>query len=238
MRTRKPLPQRQTWQGNRYQSPDRPRSLPKRLIHWILRRRRLVSALLLCAAAALTVQQLTPPSADTSLVLVAARDLPAGHALATADLLEVRLSPQAVPDGSLARLPTSSWTGSHVSAPVRRGQIMTDASLLGKQLLIGAPPGSQAVPLRLTDASTVQLLKPGQLVNVVLSSADSMDGPRKDQLLASSVPILWTPSISANTGGLLPTQDTDGLVVVAATPEQAQVLAGAAARGKVFLILV
>lgn len=209
-----------------------------RFVRWVLRRRRLVAALLLCAAAALAVQQLTPTSPATTLVLVAARDLPAGHTLASADLLSLRISPNAVPDGSLASLPAAQWSGSQVSAPIRRGQVMTDAALLGKELLIGAPPGSQAVPLRLSDPATVQLLKPGQLVSVMLSSTESLDGPRKDQVLATAVPVLWTPALSRTSGGLLPAQDTDGLVVVAATPTQAQLLAGASARGKIFLVLL
>ena len=115
---------------------------------------------------------------------------------------------------------------------------MTDASLLGTELLIGAPAGSQAVPLRLTDASTVQLLRQGQLVNVVLSSSKGLDGPTINQVLATSVPVVWTPALAKSGGGLLPSRETDGLVVVAATAEQAVLLAGASARGKIFLVLV
>lgn len=224
----------------------------------ILRRRRLLAALLLCAATAVAVQQLTPAPAVTMPVLVAARDLPAGHALAEADLLSTSVAPGMVPDGALvlsraapARLgaqadtsgPVSSvgavgWLGRQLAGPVRRGEVLTDASLAGAELLIGAPVGSQAVPVRLSDPATVKLLHQGQLVTVVLSSASGLDGPVSNTVLAHAVPVLWTPSAATPVGALLPAAESEGLVVVAATAEQAAELAGASTRGKIFLIIV
>lgn len=210
-----------------------------------------MAALLLCGAAALAVEQLTPATTPTTTVLVAVRDLPAGHILSRADLGPTAVSPSMVPDGSL--LPehaltenTSAqgsggivyWVGRQLSGPVRRGEILTDASLLGNELLVGAPPGSQAVPVRLSDPSTLTLLRQGQLVSVVLSSNDGMDGPVRNEVLAENVPVLWTPALIPATGGVLPAQDSAAIVVVAASPEQAVPLAGAINRGKVFLILL
>ncbi|MCU6479771.1 SAF domain-containing protein [Arthrobacter sp. A2-55] len=224
------------WRAPPWTFRTRPATRPERLLRWVLRRRRLLAALLLCAAAALAVQQLTPGAPATTSVLVAARDLPAGHSLGPADLVAAAVSPSMVPDGVLHT--GMAWLGRQMSGPARRGQVMTDASLLGTELLIGAPAGSQAVPLRLTDPSTVQLLRQGQLVNVVLSSSKGLDGPTSNQVLATSVPVVWTPALAKSGGGLLPSQETDGLVVVAATAEQAVLLAGASARGKIFLVLV
>lgn len=169
---------------------------------------------------------------------MAARDLPAGHALAAADLTAAQVSPEIVPDGHLAKTESSGlWIGRQVSGPVRRGEVMTDSALLGEELLIGSAPGSQAVPLRLADAATVQLLRQGQLVNVVLSANLGLDGPASNEVLARAVPVLWTPALAA-TNSLLPGPEMDGLVVVAATPDQATLLAGASARGKIFLVMV
>ena len=125
-----------------------------------------------------------------------------------------------------------------MSGPVRRGEVLTDASLLGNGLLIGAPSGSQAVPLRLSDPSTLALLHQGQLVTVVLSSSQGLDGPVSNEVLAENVPVLWTPSLAKSGGGLLPAQDNEGIVVVAASASQSVQLAGAINRGKVFLILL
>lgn len=254
-----------TWRGGSWAARSRPPTSREKFARWVRRRRRLLAALLLCAAAALTVQQLTPSGPVTTSVLVAARDLPAGHTLAAADLAIAAVSPAMVPDGVLRPPGTgdvavsaqgtfaapgsarsgkaesqayASWIGRQVSGPVRRGEVMTDAALLGEELLIGAPSGSQAVPLRLADPTTVQLLRQGQLVNVVLSASKNLDGPTSNEVLARSVPVLWTPGLASTGGGLLPSPDTQGLVVVAATAEQAVPLAGASARGKLFLILV
>lgn len=198
-----------------------------------------MAAILLCAASAIAVQQLTPASPVTSKVLVAAHDLPAGHTLAVADLVAAGVSPEMVPDGSLTNIEApQAWAGRQVSGPVRRGEVLTDAALVGEELLIGAPPGSQAVPLRLTDPATVQLLRQGQLVNVVLSASTGPDGPASNEVLARSVPVLWTPALATSGNGLMPGPEAEGLVVVAATPDQAVHLAGASARGKIFLVMV
>ncbi|MHA7306799.1 RcpC/CpaB family pilus assembly protein [Arthrobacter sp. TMN-49] len=201
-----------------------------------------MAALLLCVAAAVAVEQLTPAGPPTTTVLVAGRDLPAGHVLTPADLGAAAVSPAMAPDGSLLpendSLPTNPWTGRQLSGPVRRGEVLTDASLLGNELLVGAPPGSQAVPVRLSDPTTLTLLRQGQLVTVVLSRSDGLDGPVTNEVLANSVPVLWTPALAPSSGGLLPAQESEGIVVVAASPEQAVPLAGAINRGKVFLILL
>lgn len=241
----------QPWAGQ-------PPSHLARLGRLVLRRRRLFAALLLCAAAAMAVQQLTPASPVATTVMMAARDLPAGHVLSSTDLVSGEVSPEMVPDGALApaafpESPASpaafdvgggkmagaaEWEGQQLSGPVRRGEVVTDASLLGNGLLVGAPAGSQAVPLRLSDPSTLTLLRQGQLVTVVLSSSTGLDGPVSNELLAEKVPVLWTPALAQTSGGLLPVQETEGVVVVAASAEQAVRLAGAINRGKVFLILL
>lgn len=235
----------QSWAGQ-------PRSSPAaRLGRLFLRRRRLFAALLLCAAAAIAVQQLTPAAPPTTTVLVAARDLPAGHILADGDVQPAAVSPDMVPDGALrggeasaagtaaAQVASQTTARGQLSGPVRRGEVLTDASLLGQGLLTGAPPGSQAVPLRISDPSTLSLLRQGQLVTVVLSSSDALDGPATNQVLAARVPVLWTPALAPSGGGLLPAaQEAEAVVVVAASPEQAVQLAGAINRGKVFLILL
>jgi pilus assembly protein CpaB len=207
-----------------------------RLASWLSRNRRLAIALLLCVAAALTVHQLTPPPADTATALAAARDLPAGAALAAADLVPVRLPPHMVNDGSITN--AGEATGMQLASPLRQGQLLTDAQRLGPGLLTGSPPGSAAVPLRMADPSSIQLVSPGQLVNVVLTGANGYDQDTPSQVLAASVPVLWTSGQGGKTGQWLGTAETDGLIVVAAAPEQAARLAGASTQGKLFFVLV
>ena len=223
------------WGSHRWPGVAPPANPLRKLVRWGARHRRLLAALLFCVAAAMAVQQLTPASPPTTAVMVAGRDLPAGHALGSGDLLATAVSPRMVPDGALG--PSATWTGRQVSGPLRRGEVLTDASLLGTGLLIGAASGSQAVPIRLSDPATVALLRQGQLVTVVLSTTVGLDGPTTNEVLAENVPVLWTPAL-AQPGGLLPAQENEGILVVAATAAQAVQLAGAISRGKVFLILL
>ncbi|MDQ0663582.1 pilus assembly protein CpaB [Arthrobacter ulcerisalmonis] len=212
------------------------RPLRLRVAGWLSRNRRLAAALLLSAAAAITVQQITPAPLSTVTALAAARDLPAGTAVTEADLARVQVPPGMVADGFLRE--GAAAAGKQLAAPLRKGQLLTDAQLLGPGLLAGTPPGSAAVPLRMADASSIQLVSPGQLVNVVLTSANGFDQQGPSEVLASAVPVLWTSNKGAQSGQWLGTTETDGLIVVAANAEQSSRLAGASTEGKLFFVLV
>ncbi|WP_082581894.1 Flp pilus assembly protein CpaB [Arthrobacter sp. Soil761] len=218
--------------------PRRPgrRPLHSRFAGWLSRNRGLVAALLLCAAAAIAVQQLTPAPLTTVTALSAARDLPAGTTVTAADLAQVQVPPGMVTDGFLRD--GSATAGKQLAAPLRKGQLLTDAQLLGPGLLAGTPPGSAAVPLRMADASSIQLVSPGQLVNIVLTSANGFDQKGPSEVLASAVPVLWTSNNGGQGGQWLGTTETDGLIVVAATAEQSLRLAGASTQGRLFFVLV
>jgi Flp pilus assembly protein CpaB len=193
-------------------------------------------ALLLCAAAGIAVHQLTPAPAQTVSVLAAARDLPAGASLNGSDVTTVRVPPAMVPDGTFTE--SSGVGGKQLAAPLRKGQLLTDTQLVGPGLLAGAPPGSAAVPLRMADPSSIQLVSPGQLVNVVLTSGNGYDQASASKILAKSVPVLWTSGQEGQGSQWLAAGDSDGLLVVAATPGQAGALAGASTQGKLFFVLV
>ncbi|MDQ0768405.1 pilus assembly protein CpaB [Pseudarthrobacter defluvii] len=213
---------------------DRP--LVARFAGWLNRNRRLAAALFLCAAAALAVQQLTPAPLSTVTVLAAARDLAAGTAVTAADLADVQAPPGMVGNGFLQD--DAAATGKQLAAPMRKGQLLTDAQLVGPGLLAGTPPGSAAVPLRMADASSTQLVSPGQLVNVVLTAANGFDQQSPSQVLAAAVPVLWTSNTGGQSGQWLGTTETDGLIVVAANAEQSSRLAGASTQGRLFFVLV
>lgn len=208
----------------------------RRLGRWLNRNRRLAVALLLCLAAGLVVQQLTPAPADTVKALAAARDLPAGETLAPDDLLMLDIPRGIVPGGSFST--RAELQGRQLAVALRGGQILTDAQLLGPGLLAGSPPGSAAVPLRMADPASIQLVSPGQLVNVVMTSGNSIDQSAASRLLAAGVPVLWTSSHAGKSSLWLDAGETEGLMVVAADAEQAQRLAGASTQGKLFFVLV
>lgn len=233
-RTTRPLGRPRALRSTRSARGALPRR--RRFANWINRHRRLAVALLMCAAAGMAVQQLTPAPASMVLAVASARDLAAGSTLGTADLAAVRVPPGMLPEGSFTD--GSALEGKQLAAPLRKGQLLSDAQLLGPGLLTGTVPGSAAVPLRMADPSSIQLLAPGQLVNVVMTTGNDYERPGASEVLAAAVPVLWTSGQGGKTGQWLGTGETDGLMVVAANPEQARRLAGASTQGKLFFVLV
>jgi len=200
------------------------------------RNRRLIAALLFCIPVGLTVQQLTPAPAETVTAFAAATDLPAGRTLGPGDVSRINVPPGLVPAGNPGS--ETSFEGKQLAAPLRRGQLLTDAQILGPGLLAGSPAGSAAVPLRMADPASIQLVSPGQLVNVVLTGGVGTEKPAEGQVLAEAVPVLWTALEGGRAGPWLATADTEGLIVVAAAADQARRLAGASTQGKLFFVLV
>ncbi|UXM90488.1 RcpC/CpaB family pilus assembly protein [Paenarthrobacter sp. JL.01a] len=184
----------------------------------------------------MAVQQLTPASAAHATVLVAVRDLAAGTTLKETDFTTVDIAPELALTAQVEN--PARLAGRQLASPLGKGQIPTDSVLLGPGLLTGSPAGTAAVPLRMADPSSIQLLSPGQLVTVVLTASGSYDESRQSQVLAGPVPVLWTSAQGGKAGEWLGTSDTDGLVVVAANPQQAEKLAGASTQGKLFFVLV
>lgn len=228
--------------GVRASGPRRPaqpsssRRAPQPFFRWLARSRRLWAALFLCAAAAVTVQQLTPAPEPTGLALAASRDLPVGTTLQVSDVAGIRVPLELAGSGYVRD--ASLLTGKQLAAPARKGQLLTDSQLLGAGLLAGTAAGTSAVPLRLADPASIQLVSPGQRVTIVLTSVDGSSAQGPSNVLAANVPVLWTSAQGGSGGQWLGTSDTDGLLVVAATPEQAPQLAGASTRGKLYFVLV
>ena len=215
----------------------RPAARPTRHpLRWLERNRRLAVALLLCIAAGITVQQLTPAPAYTVSAFAAARDLPAGETLGPEDATLLSVPRDLVPEGSYGS--NDSPRGRQLAVALRKGQLLSDSQLLGPGLLAGSPPGTAAVPLRMADPASIQLLSPGQLVNVVMTTADSFDQTAASHVLAAAVPVLWTSGHGSEAGQWLAAGEAEGLMVVAADADQARRLAGASTQGKLFFVLV
>ncbi|HXD29284.1 MAG TPA: RcpC/CpaB family pilus assembly protein, partial [Arthrobacter sp.] len=87
-----------------------------------------------------------------------------------------------------------------------------------------------------SDPETIGLLSPGQLVDVVLSQGNGYERAVDSTTIASRVPVLWVPN--GTSGTWLEAGEEAGMVVVAASRRESAALAGAAARGRIFLVLV
>ncbi len=191
--------------------------------------------MLLCLAAGLAVQQLTPAPAPTVPVWAASADLPAGRVLASSDLAAEQVPPGLLAGGPLDR---GDLEGKQLAVAVRKGQLFSDSQLVGPGLLAGSAPGTAAVPLRMADPASIQLLSPGQLVNIVSTGGDGFEQAATSRLLAAAVPVLWASAPGGRGGQWLDPGELDGLIVVAADPDQARKLAGASTQGKLFFVLV
>lgn len=194
-------------------------STASRLAGWP---RRIAALLLLAAAAVYAVQspgRSAPPAVATRQVLVAAHDLRAGAVVTVGDLRAVRLPASTVPSGALH--PGAALDHRTLAGPVRRGETLTDVRFTGSALTAAlAGPQLLAVPVRLADAGTAALLRPGDRVDLVAGAEHGGAGP--PVLLARDVPVLLVPPARADS-------TVDGALVVLGAPENtARRIAGVA----------
>ncbi|TFV53033.1 Flp pilus assembly protein CpaB [Blastococcus sp. TF02A-35] len=136
--------------------------------------RRLAAGLLAGLALALALRP-EPAPADAAAtdrpVVVAATDLPAGTRLTAAHLAVVALPGEAVPAGAVDQV--EPLHHQVLAGPVRRGEPLTDARLVGAGLTTSLPDGQVAAPVRLADLGVSALVRPGDRVDVLAAAPDS-----------------------------------------------------------------
>jgi Flp pilus assembly protein CpaB len=166
------------------------------------------------------------PHGDYADVVVAARDLRPGAALSTDDVRLEKRSATTVPDGSKADL--AEVVGSTLASPTRRGEVLTDVRLLGSRLAdaaIGskAGPGARIVPLHLADGALLDLVRVGDVVDVLAApAADSpAAGPQASKVVATDAVVVL---VSAKQKAQNP--DADRVVLVALPARVANTVAG------------
>jgi pilus assembly protein CpaB len=186
------------------------------------RHRRLLAAVLAAAAAALGLAAARPHPREAP-ILVAARDLPGGTTLTTADVRLRALPVHAVPDGAVRRA-----AGRTLAGPVRRGEPLTDVRLRRGTLLDETDPGAVATPVRLADAAVVRLLHPGDRVDVLAARAE---GPLPARTVAAAVPVVAVPRPGPDT-------DEGALVVLRTGRAQAAAIARAAVDSRLSVTIV
>jgi len=106
------------------------------------------------------------PAPATVEVVVATRDLPAGHQLRPDDLRTVSWPNDLAP----AARAGAAVAGDVLAAPLGRGEPLTATRILGPGLLQGLPAGTVAIPLRPTDPAAAALVRPGDHVDVLTSA--------------------------------------------------------------------
>ncbi len=197
-------------------------SVVSRLVHdwrpdWtrtLAARRAAAGALVILAAVAALRSD---PHGDQTDIVVAARDLSPGIGLTAADVrLERRLA-TTVPDGS--QVAVDKVVGSTLAGPARRGEVLTDVRLLGPRLAQSAAgPDARVVPLHLADTALLDLVRTGDVVDV-LAAADDDEEPR---VVATDAVVVLVSEKQKGPGG-----GGDRVVLVALPAHAANDVAGA-----------
>ncbi|MFY1621547.1 SAF domain-containing protein, partial [Micromonospora sp. WMMD736] len=180
--------------------------------------RRLAAAALVVLAGVAALR--SDPQGERSAIVVAAHDLSPGIELTAADLrVETRLT-ATVPDG--AATDPQPLVGSTLAGPTRRGEVITDVRVLGPRLAEAARgPNARVVPLHLSDTALVDLIRPGDVVDV-LAAPDS-ETTHQPQLLAAEAVVVLVSERKAGPGA-----GSDRVVLVALPAADAHQVAAAA----------
>ncbi len=181
--------------------------------------RRVVAGVLVVLAAVAALW----PSPDTNLseVVVAARDLSPGTPLTTADVrLEMR-SAATLPDGS--QTDVGALVGATLASPTRRGEVLTDVRILGSRLAEStAGPGARVVPLHLADSALIDLIRVGDVVDVLAAPPTTQPSPPAAKVVATdAVVVLVSAKQELQT-------HADRVVLVALPARLANMVAGSA----------
>ncbi len=204
----------------------------RRAVGW---HRRLLAGGLAAASVALAISALSPAPPVAVEVVTAGRDLPPGAVLTVADLATARLPPAVVPAGALRS--TAGLPGRVLAAAARRGEVLTDVRLVGRSLLrLLDRDGLVAAPVRIADATSVALLQPGDLIDVVSAGPPgglTADGgqlaqpPAAPTVAAAGATVLTVPAVAPEGIG-----GEGALVLLAVRPTVATDLARAAVTGR------
>jgi Flp pilus assembly protein CpaB len=134
----------------------------------LARHRRSLAACLLLVALWVTIRTAATPPPATVAVLIAAHDLPAGSALTADDVRQAPWPADGAPGGRLAVA-----AGRVLASPIRAGELLTDARVLGPGLLAGQAQGTVAMPIRLADPTGGAMLQAGDRVDVLASTSSA-----------------------------------------------------------------
>lgn len=177
-------------------------------------------------AVAVALQAAEPDPATTVPVLTASRDLPGGTTLIADDVRTAEVPPDLVPSGALAS--SDAAVGRVLAGPVRAGEPLTDVRLVGPDLLAGWGDDLVATPVRIADPGVLDLVQPGDVIDLL--AAPTAGG--QTEVAAAGVPVLAVPEQSDQ-----PMLAEGALLMVAATGDQAAVLANAAVMSRLSIAL-
>lgn len=179
----------------------------------------------------------TAGTASGSSVVVAAVSIPFGRTIEAKDLRMMQLPPEAVPEGSFAKI--EDVVGRVSSQSLYAGEVVLTGRVAehlgGSALAAVLEPGMRAITVRVDDVAGVAgFLLPGNLVDIVSSKRSGGQREVESRTILQQIKVLAVDQIA--------TQERDSPVIVravtlAVTPRQAERLFEATQEGKVQLTL-
>ena len=171
----------------------------------VVRRAIAVALLIAALASALSAAKELPR------VPVFSRDLPAGAELALADVDLAHLPSSSIPDSAVAAKP-EELTGRVITAAAGKGEVITDARLLGEELVSSLVGGSEAaaarmIPVKLAEPDIIPHLHHGDTVDVV-TAVDAASSP--SDVGEGEAPTAPTARVIATGGRVVSTSSAEG----------------------------
>ncbi len=174
--------------------------------------RRVAAGALVVLAAVVAVR--SNPQGDRTEIVVATRDLASGIELTADDVRVENRMTATVPDGSQSDV--DALIGATLAGPARRGEVLTDVRVLGPRLAESiAGSDARIVPLPLTDSALLDLVRPGDVVDVLGAGTSDAGADARPQLVATDAVVVMVSEKPKGAGG------GSGRVVLVALPAQA-----------------
>ncbi len=182
--------------------------------------RRIAAGALVILAAVIALR--SDPQGDRAEIVVAARDLSSGVELTADDIRVENRTAATVPDG--AQSDVGAVIGTTLAGPARRGEVLTDVRVLGPRLAESvAGPDARIVPLPLSDSALLDLVRPGDVVDVLAAGPESSGTDAQPQLVATNAVVVLVSDKPKGAGS-----GSDRVVLVAVAAHTANNVAGAA----------
>ncbi|OBG17469.1 flagellar biosynthesis protein FlgA [Mycolicibacterium celeriflavum] len=182
----------------------------------VLARRVAAGGLVVLAA----VAALRPDPDDERVdAVVAARDLSPGSELTVDDVRLETLSAATIPDGLQTDI--TAVVGATLAGPARRGEAITDVRMLSPRLAEATVgPTARIVPLSLEETAVLDLIRPGDVVDVLAAGPESDARPK---VVATDAVVVLVSEKPTGVGG----GATDRVVLVALPAHAANDVAAA-----------
>ncbi|MGB5110848.1 MAG: SAF domain-containing protein [Mycobacterium sp.] len=181
--------------------------------------RRAAAGLLVVLAA---IAALRPdPAGERIDVVVALQDLDPGTPLTSSDVAVQSRFATTVPDGASK---IGDVLGTTLAGPARRGEVITDVRLLGSRLTEAtAGPDARIVPLHLADEALVDLIRVGDVLDVLAAGSAQAGPDTPPEVIATEAVVALVSAESAGPAG-----SARRVVLVALPRSAANAVAGAA----------